>query len=29
MNEWLFKLFVKDREHTEDQAVRGRYGTVG
>ncbi len=29
MNEWLFKLFVKNREHTEDQAVRGRYGTVG
>ena len=29
MNEWLFKLFVKNRDHTEDQAVRGRYGTVG
>ena len=29
MNEWLFKLFVKNREHTEDQAVRGRYGSVG
>lgn len=29
MNQWLFRRFIKDSENTEDQAVRGRYGTFG
>lgn len=29
MTEWLIHRFIKDSERTEDQAVRGRYGTLG
>ena len=29
MTKWLIHRFIKDSEHTEDQAVRGRYGTLG
>ena len=29
MTQWLIHRFIKDSDRTEDQAVRGRYGTLG